>query len=166
VLRYNECESDLEHMFNDIIGGGSNGSHKGAPGARLRRLRQRRSATAGTTASEIEGGNRNTRVWGNYITQTMMGDRERGDVEIGPLYIWKNVYARSQWQPDSTGGNFIKMGYAGSEDWMTGTCTCSTITMFRVDDGRPTGGLGGSRLVKHVVSRNNILHVRGPGTSA
>jgi hypothetical protein len=159
VIRYNECESDLEHMFNDVIGGGSNGSLKGAPGPD--------SDIYGNLVShcwddglEVEGGNRNTRVWGNYITQTMMGIGNAA-TSIGPLYIWKNVYARSQWQPDSTGGNFIKMGYAGSEEWMTGHMYVFHNTMFRVDDGRPTGGLGGSRLVKHVVSRNNILHVRG-----
>ena len=31
VIRYNECWSDLEHMYNDIIGGGSNGSFRGSP---------------------------------------------------------------------------------------------------------------------------------------
>jgi hypothetical protein len=33
-------------------------------------------------------------------------------------------------------------------------------TIFRSDEWLPTGGLGGSRLVKHTMSRNNILHVR------
>ena len=28
VIRYNECYSDLEHMYNDVIGGGSNGSYR------------------------------------------------------------------------------------------------------------------------------------------
>ncbi|MCH5372612.1 MAG: hypothetical protein JJ992_01445, partial [Planctomycetes bacterium] len=32
VIRYNECYSDLEHMYNDVIGGGSNGSFRGSPG--------------------------------------------------------------------------------------------------------------------------------------
>jgi hypothetical protein len=71
VIRYNECWSDLEHMFNDIIGGGSNGSFQGAPGPD--------SDIYGNFVShcwddglEIEGGNRNVRVWDNYITQSMM----------------------------------------------------------------------------------------------
>jgi len=159
VLRYNECESDLEHMFNDIIGGGSNGSYKGAPGPD--------SDVYGNVVShcwddglEIEGGNRNTRVWGNYITQTMMGIGNAA-TSIGPLYIWKNVMARSQWQPGMTGGNFIKMGYASSENWMTGHMYVFHNTMFRADEFQPTGGLGGQRLLKHVVSRNNILQVSG-----
>lgn len=160
VLRYNECESDLEHMFNDIIGGGSNGSTKGAPGPD--------SDVYGNYVShcwddglEIEGGNRNTRVWGNYIAQSMMGIGNAA-TSIGPLYIWKNVSARSQWQPETSGGNFLKMGYAGSEDWMTGHMYVFHNTMFRADEYLATGGLGGDRLLKHVVSRNNILHVRSP----
>jgi hypothetical protein len=110
---------------------------------------------------EIEGGNRNTRVWGNYITQTMMGIGNAA-TSIGPLYIWKNVVARSQWHPETSGGNFLKMGFAGGEEWMTGHMYIFHNTMFRADEFLPTGGLGGDRLLKHVVSRNNILHVRTP----
>src|SRR5262245_50836152 len=158
VLRYNECESDLEHMFNDVIGGGSNGSYKGAPGPD--------SDIYGNVVShcwddglEVEGGNRNTRVWGNYITQTMMGIGNAA-TSIGPLYIWRNVVVRTQWQPGSPGGSFLKMGFAGGEQWMTGHMYIFHNTLFRADEWPPTGGLGGTRLVKHVVSRNNILHVR------
>src|SRR6185295_7086559 len=35
-------------------------------------------------------------------------------------------------------------------------------TVFKSDEWLPTGGLGGQRVVKHVVSRNNILQVREP----
>lgn len=158
VIRYNECWTDLEHMFNDIIGGGSNGSFKGAPGPD--------SDVYGNFVShcwddglEIEGGNRNTRVWGNYIEQTLMGIGNAA-TSIGPLYVWRNVVVRSQQAPDSGGGNFMKMGFAGGEQWMTGTQYVFHNTVFRGDGWLPTGGLGGTRIVKHVMSRNNILHVR------
>jgi len=160
VIRYNECGSDLEHMFNDVIGGGSNGSFRGAPGPD--------SDIYGNVVShcwddglEVEGGNRNTRVWNNYITQTMMGIGNAA-TSIGPLYIWRNVVARSQLQPDGGGGNFLKMGYAGGEEWMTGHMYVFHNTMYRSDEWLPTGGLGGQRIVKHTVSRNNILQVRSP----
>ncbi|MBI3854176.1 MAG: right-handed parallel beta-helix repeat-containing protein [Planctomycetes bacterium] len=158
VLRYNECRSDLEHMFNDIIGGGSNGSFRGSPGPD--------SDIYGNVVShcwddglEVEGGNRNTRVWNNYIFQTMMGIGNAA-TSIGPLYLWRNVVARSQMQPEGAGGNFIKMGYADGEKWMTGHMYIFHNTVYRSDEWLPTGGLGGARIVKHVVSRNNILHVR------
>ena len=79
-----------------------------------------------------------------------------------PLYMWRNVGARSQWQPDKTGGYFLKMGYAGGEKWMTGHMYIFHNTVFRSDEWLPTGGLGGNRIVKHAVSRNNILHVLSP----
>ena len=160
VLRYNECWSDKDHMFNDVIGGGNNGSFKGAPGPD--------SDVYGNVVCdcwddglEIEGGNRNTRVWGNYISQSLMGIGNAA-TSIGPLYIWRNVVTHSQQQPDAAGGNFIKMGYATTEDWMTGHMYVFHNTVYRSDEWLPTGGLGGQRLLKHVESRNNILHVRGP----
>ena len=158
VIRYNECFSDIEHMYNDVIGGGSNGSFRGAPGPD--------SDIYGNIVShcwddglEVEGGSRNVRVWGNYITQAMMGIGNAA-ASIGPLYIWGNVYGRSQRSPDAPGLNFLKMGYAGSEDWMTGHMYVFHNTVFQEDGWLPQGGLGGNRIVKHVVSRNNVLHVR------
>jgi len=160
VIRYNECYSDLQHMYNDVIGGGSNGSFRGSPG--------HDSDIYGNLVShcwddglEVEGGNRNVRVWDNYITQAavMVGNAA---TSIGPLYIWRNVCARSQWKPDYHGGYFLKMGFAGGEHWMTGQQYIFHNTVFRSDEWLPTGGLGGNRIVKHVVSRNNILHVRSP----
>lgn len=160
VLRYNECWSDPDHMFNDGIGGGSNGSYKGAPGPD--------SDVYGNVVMhcwddglEVEGGNRNTRVWDNYLAQHHMGIANAA-TSIGPLYLWRNVAARSQQHPEGGGGNFIKMGYAGSDEWMTGHIYVFHNTVFRADEWLPTGGLGGDRLLKHVTSRNNILHVREP----
>jgi hypothetical protein len=158
VIRYNECWSDMEHMYNDIIGGGSNGSYEGSPGAD--------SDVYGNFVShawddglEIEGGSRNVRVWDNYITQCMMMIGNAAD-SIGPLYIWRNVCCRSQSRPGAGGGNFLKMGFAGGEQWMTGHMYVFHNTLFASDEWLPTGGLGGERIVKHTVSRNNILQVR------
>ncbi|MBI5687310.1 MAG: right-handed parallel beta-helix repeat-containing protein [Verrucomicrobia bacterium] len=158
VIRYTECFSDLDHMYNDIIGGGSNGSFRGSPGPD--------SDIYGNLVShcwddglEVEGGSRNVRVWDNFITQCMMSIGNAA-CSIGPLYIWRNVVTHNQWQPNATGGYFLKMGYAGSEDWMTGHQYIFHNTLFRSDEYLPTGGFGGNRIVKHTVSRNNILHIR------
>jgi hypothetical protein len=101
------------------------------------------------------------RIWDNYIEHCMMMIGN-APASIGPLYIWRNVVAHSQSQPNAGGGNFLKMGYAGSEDWMTGHQYIFHNTLFRSDEWLPTGGLGGERIVKHTTSRNNILHVREP----
>jgi len=158
IIRYNECWSDLDHMYNDVIGGGSNGSFRGAPGPD--------SDIYGNLVShcwddglEVEGGSRNVRVWGNYIAQAlnMIGN---APASIGPLYIWRNVVGRCQSRPEGAGQNFLKMGYATSEDWMTGHMYIFHNTVFQEDGWLPKGGLGGNRIVKHTVSRNNILQVR------
>jgi hypothetical protein len=150
----------MEHMFNDIIGGGSNGSFRGSPGPD--------SDIYGNFVShcwddglEVEGGSRNVRVWDNYITQSMMGIGNAA-CSIGPLYIWRNICTHSQSQPSAGGGNFLKMGFADGERWMTGHMYIFHNTVFRSDEWLPTGGLGGNRIVKHTVSRNNILHMRSP----
>ncbi|MBI4659976.1 MAG: right-handed parallel beta-helix repeat-containing protein [Verrucomicrobia bacterium] len=160
VIRYNECWSDLDHMYNDGIGGGSNGSFQGSPGPD--------SDIYGNVIShcwddgiEVEGGSRNVRVWDNYLTQCMMMIGN-APASIGPLYIWRNVVAHSQSQPNAGGGNFLKMGFANSEDWMTGHMYVFHNTIFKSDEWLPTGGLGGNRIVKHTLSRNNILQVRSP----
>jgi hypothetical protein len=160
VIRRNELFSDLEHMYNDAFGGGHNGSFLGSPGPD--------SDIYGNLVShcwddglEVEGGSRNVRVWGNYITQTLMAIGNAAG-SIGPLYIWGNVVGRSQRDTGAPGGNFLKMGYAGGEPWMTGHMYVFHNTIFREDEWLPRGGLGGTRIVKHVVSRNNILHVRSP----
>jgi hypothetical protein len=160
VIRYNECWSDMEHMFNDIIGGGSNGSFRGAPGPDSD-LYGNFISHCWDDGLEVEGGSRNVRVWDNYITQSMMMIGNAA-TSIGPLYIWRNVCARSQSRLDAGGGNFLKMGFAGGERWMTGHMYIFHNTIFQSDGWLPTGALGGSRIVKHTVSRNNILHVRSP----
>ena len=61
---------------------------------------------------------------------------------------------------------FIKMGYAGSIDWMTGYMYIFNNTILQPND-QGAGGLGTSdnsnRYIKHCMTRNNILNV---GTSA
>jgi hypothetical protein len=158
VIRYNECFSDLDHMCNDGIGGGSNGSYLGSPGPDSD-LHGNLVSHCWDDGLEVEGGSRNVRVWDNYIEQCMMMIGNAA-ASIGPLYLWRNVATRSQWQPNASGGYFLKMGFAGGEEWMTGHQYVFHNTLFRVDEWLPTGALGGNRIVKHTVSRNNILHVR------
>jgi len=158
VLRYNECVSDPEHMFNDPIGGGANGSYRGAPGADSD-IYGNLVTHAWDDGLEVEGGGRNVRVWDNYISgaANMIGNAA---TSIGPLYIWGNVVGRCQVTPEQAGYGFLKMGNAGGVKWQTGHQYIFHNTLFAEDGWLPTGGLGGSRIVTHTISRNNILQVR------
>ena len=103
------------------------------------------------------------RIWNNHVEEVLIPIANAA-VSIGPLYVWRNVSGRCYSPPgsswDMTHGPFLKMGYAGGEEWMTGHMYIFNNTALRPnDDG--AGGLGGSsRIIKHCVSRNNILHVR------
>lgn len=157
VIRYNESVSDPEHMFNDPIGGGANGSYLGAPGADSD-IYGNLVTHAWDDGLEVEGGGRNVRVWDNYISgaANMIGNAA---TSIGPLYIWGNVVGRCQVTPEQNGYGFLKMGNAGGVKWQTGHQYIFHNTIFAEDGWLPTGGLGGSRVVTHTTSRNNILHV-------
>ncbi|GEP41064.1 hypothetical protein [Brevifollis gellanilyticus] len=158
VIRYNECVSDPEHMFNDPIGGGANGSYRGAPGADSD-IYGNFVTHAWDDGLEVEGGGRNVRVWDNYVSgaANMIANAA---TSIGPLYIWGNVTGRCQVTPTQAGYGFLKMGNAGGVKWQTGHQYIFHNTVFSEDGALPTGGLGGSRIVTHTITRNNILQVR------
>ncbi len=158
VFRYNEAFSDADHYFNDIFGGGSNGSYGGFPGHDSD-IYGNYLANCWDDGIESEGGNRNVRVWGNYVEQCFMAYANAA-TSIGPLYYWRNVSGQCWEAPGEGHAYFMKMGYAGSEDWMTGHMYLFHNTILNVDDFG-CGGLGGSsRFIHHAVTRNNILHVR------
>jgi len=102
VIRYNAVTSDDGYCYNDGIGGGRNFGKLGFPG--------RDSDVYGNVVThcnddglEIEGGSCNVRVWGNYIDSCMSGIATT-TCSVGPLYVFRNVYARSRWRP-YPGGN-------------------------------------------------------------
>ncbi len=161
VIRHNEFWSDEDHYFNDVLGAGSNSGYRGFPGADSD-IYGNYVAHCWDDGIEAEGGNRNVRVWNNYI-ENMLIPVANACTVIGPLYVWRNVSGRSYSPPGSswnmTHGPFLKMGYANGEQWMTGHMYVFNNTVFQ-PGGEGAGGLGGSRIVKHAVSRNNIFHVR------
>ena len=164
VLRYNECWSDEDHYFNDAMGAGSNGGYRGFPGADSD-IYCNSIANCWDDGIEAEGGDQNVRIWNNYIEDVLIPIANAA-VSIGPLYVWRNVSGRCYSPPgsswDMTHGPFMKMGYAGGEQWMTGHMYVFNNTIFQADHNGAGGLGGGSRIIKHCTTRNNILHVR-PG---
>jgi len=166
VIRYNECWSDKDHYFNDIIGGAKNGGYRGFPGADSD-IYGNYFANCWDDGIESEGGNQNVRIWNNYIEESMMMIGNAA-TSIGPLYIWRNVSGRSYTPPgsayDLTHGYFMKMGYADGEQWMTGHMYVFNNTILQPNDEGANGLGGESKPIKHCVSRNNILHARPKDT--
>jgi hypothetical protein len=91
VIRYNNFYSDRSHMFNDILleSDGSNTTN----GNGLKQdsdIYQNVLSHCWDDAIEVERGDKNVRVWGNYFTQ-IFKSVSAGYVWDGPLYIWRNV---------------------------------------------------------------------------
>ena len=166
VIRYNECFSDKDHYYNDVIGGAKNGSYRGFPGPDSD-IYCNYFANCWDDGIESEGGNQNVRIWNNYIEESMMMIANAA-TSIGPLYIWRNVTGRSYTPPgssyDLTHGYFMKMGFADGEQWMTGHMYVFNNTVLQPNDEGASGLGGESKPIKHCVSRNNILHVRPKDT--
>jgi hypothetical protein len=162
VFRYNECWSDIDHYYNDILGAGSNSGYTGFPGADCD-IYGNYLAHSWDDGIETEGGNQNVRVWNNYVTNTLMAIANAATT-IGPYYVWRNVSDLSYSPPgsewDMTHGNFMKMGYANGEEYMTGHMYIFHNTIYQADDSGYNGLGGSGRIIKHCVSRNNIFHVR------
>lgn len=164
VIRYNEFWSDSTHYFNDILGMWQNGSYAGFPGADSD-IYGNYLANCFDDAIESEGSNLNVRIWNNYFEEFFLGIGNAA-TSIGPLYVFRNVSGRAYSHPESVYGDyggFMKMGYAGSIDWMTGHMYVFNNTILQPND-HGSGGLGttygSNRYIKHCTTLNNILHVR------
>src|SRR5205814_8317727 len=118
------------------IGGAKNGSYRGFPGADSD-IYCNYIANCWDDGIESEGGNQNVRIWNNYIENTMMIVANAA-TSIGPFYVWRNVSGRSYTPPgssyDLTHGYFMKMGYADSENWMTGHMYVFNNTILQPSD--------------------------------
>ena len=168
VIRYNEIWSDKDHQYNDILGFGYNFSYRGFPGPDSD-IYGNYLSNCYDDAIESEGGNRNVRIWNNYIENAYMAI---GNVatSLGPLYIWGNVTGRSYSPPGSSYGEyamFLKMGENG--DWMTGLIYVFNNTILNFNN-HGFGGIGTSegepsRAIRNLTTRNNILWVRKKGDS-
>ena len=163
VFRYNEVWSDQDHYFNDIFGMLENNSYEGFPGADTD-IYGNSLQNCWDNALELDGGNRNVRVWGNYTNNVYQHISNTG-TNIGPLYVWGNVHGKSYSVPGSRWGEyaaFMKMGETSFK--MHGHIYVFNNTLVNINnDG--SGGMGTQdntwgRYVLNTISRNNILHVR------
>ena len=77
MIRHNEIFStDGSHYFNDGIGGSDNFSTTGFPNADSD-IYGNEISHVWDDAIEAEGGNRNVRIWGNYMDRTGTGSPRR-----------------------------------------------------------------------------------------
>jgi hypothetical protein len=172
VIRYNEITSaDYRHYYNDGIGGSDNYTLTGFPNYD--------SDIYGNVvqgvmddALEIEGGDKNVRIWGNYMNQTGTGVASTLD-SIGPLYIFRNVYDQSRMRylrtfDQDDRGPFFKSGTDttvgnGRRYVFHNTSLQATdpSAQFGLGAGSGLHGIGVNPLTNSV-SRNNIYWIWKP----
>ena len=168
VIRYNEVYSTDNHYFKDGLGGQQNFSGVGFPNADTDIYGNIISHTW-DDGIEAEGGNRNVRIWGNYIDQTAVGIATTV-VHVGPAYIFRNVYNRSRRyaRVSLDADDRLQFSKSGSRsDFGHGRRYLFHNTLLQARQDGVVNGLGaGDGIVglsdtplTNTVSRNNILHV-------
>jgi hypothetical protein len=169
VIRYNEVtSSDYRHFYNDGIGGSDNYTRTGFPNYD--------SDIYGNVVQgvmddgiEAEGGNRNVRIWGNYIDQAGTGIATTV-ASVGPVYIFRNLYNRSRMRyltslDSDDRGPFFKSGTDTSVG--NGRRYVFHNTSLQPRDPSASNGLGagsgihgtGGNALTNTVSRNNIYNI-------
>ncbi len=168
VIRFNEIYGSAGHYFNDGIGGGWNFSTVGFPHADTD-IYGNIIKNAWDDAIEAEGGNRNVRIWGNYMDNTMTAVGTTV-VATGPVYIFRNVHNRSRRLSTvstdlDSGSTFSKSGdsggFGGGRRYVLhNTLLQATATGMTYPLGAHTGITGPGVPMTNTVSRNNILQIK------
>ncbi len=164
VIRYNEIYSEDGHYFNDGIGGEDNFSDIGFPNADTD-IYGNKISHAWDDAIEAEGANRNVRIWGNYLDLTATGIASTV-THYGPLYVFRNVYARSRKMSERAPeaddrGPFAKAG--ATAEWGGGRRYFFHNTVIGGANGAGQGISGNSgQPLTNSVSRNNLFQIWKP----
>jgi hypothetical protein len=150
VFRYNRITSTAGKYYNDIIGGGENFSAVGFPFADTD-IYGNHLANGYDDGIEAEGGNRNVRIWGNYIDDTYIGIASTAN-HVGPLYVFRNVTGRT----GTFGKSGQKSGYGEGRRYFFH----NTILQPSSTAGADAGIKGNTNEpMTNSISRNNVWHV-------
>jgi Big-like domain-containing protein len=176
VIRWNEMYSVAGKYFNDVIGGEDNFSNTGFPNKDTD-IYGNRLSNSWDDAIEAEGGNKNVRIWGNYIDNTATGVATTVTA-TGPVYIFRNVFNRNRFyekttadaddrQPFFKSGSDATLGN-GRRYLLHNTMLQATQSgsAYGLGGGAGVGGTGSAQLINNTVSMNNIYHLWKPNSMA
>jgi hypothetical protein len=175
VIRHNEIYSNNGNYFNDTMGGEDNFSTTGFPNADSD-IYGNKLSNSWDDGIEAEGGNKNVRIWGNYIDRTATGIATT-TTSIGPVYIFRNVFSRNQFfqnkthdtddrQPFFKSGSDASLG-DGRRFIFHNTMLQATEagSSYGLGGGAGIGGTGSSQLINNTISMNNIYHLWKPNAA-
>lgn len=165
VFRYNFAYSDSTHYFHDVMGGSQQRIPDGLPLTESRGFPGADSDIYGNALSqcwddaiESEGSNRNVRIWGNFTTFTN-GHIGTAPVELGPIYIWRNISSVGMKTFTQESSGFLKTDCDEPYGCGASFVYHNTMLMPRgLGESGANRGLGGGSPVVLLTSRNNVLH--------
>jgi hypothetical protein len=178
VFRYNEITghpTDATRWLMDAFSGKNNFGLQGAPGADSD-IYQNIVMRVYDDALEAEGGGRNVRVWGNYVSDTKVAIGT-ATVHYGPTYVWRNVINRirtcyrvdtdNDWNSSAFKFAGKKNGFGDGMRYLFHNTLLQQSPPSGLSDtlGAGTGiegDGGGEWSVRWTYARNNIFHVRSP----
>ncbi len=181
VIRYNEITghpTDRNKWYLDGIGGGDNFGTQGTPGADSD-IYQNIIMNVFDDAIQAEGGGRNVRIWGNYISDSMVAVGTT-TTHFGPNYVWRNVVNRvrrcyqviSDTDDDIFTAAFKYGGFSGTYGdgirYVYHNTLLQQPLLGEYGEGAGRGFEGtsnGGGSVRWTIARNNILHVRSDTAS-
>jgi PKD repeat protein len=180
VIRYNEVTgsaTDKTRWLQDGISGDANNSEKGGPGPDSD-IYQNIVSGVFDDAIEAEGGSRNVRVWGNYITDTKSAVAAT-PVHYGPMYAWRNVINRLHGCYESPSAPLLAIdieasgfkygavsdnGFGKGQRYLFNNTILQEIHEGNSPLGFMMAGVEGTsnntQSVKQTMTRNNIFEVR------
>ena len=107
VFRYNRVYADKKdqanHYFSDVFNGEEHGTGSDID------VYGNEFSNAWDDGIEIEGENKNIRVWGNVVRNVFQGfasDRN-SRTYYGPVYVWRNIFTDLQTSPGRQGGRGV-----------------------------------------------------------
>ena len=175
VIRWNEIYSNNGNYFNDTMGGEDNFSTTGFPNADSD-IYGNKLSNSWDDGIEAEGGNKNVRIWGNYLDRTATGIATTV-TSVGPVYIFRNVFSRNQFfqnkphdqddrQPFFKSGSDASLG-DGRRYIFHNTMLQPTEagSLYGLGGGAGIGGTGSAQLINNTISMNNIYHLWKPNAA-
>ncbi|WFB37796.1 right-handed parallel beta-helix repeat-containing protein [Kiritimatiellota bacterium B12222] len=155
VVRYNDLIGSDEIRWNDVIEGENNGSGRGSF-YRDSDVYGNMLAFANDDSTEMDGGQMNTRFFGNRIESCFVG-LSLAPCTIGPSYVFQNLIYN---QGDDRDTNFGMVKLAGGSTYSKGKSFFFHNTIHGRGNGIVGMGFGSdtNKAMFLAQTRNNIIH--------
>lgn len=153
VFRYNRISGSPDHYYDDVITGDTDGCGSDID------IYGNEVSHAWDDGIEIEGRNKNIRVWNNVIRQVFQGLASDNNkwTYYGPVYIWRNVFTDLHARPATPGGPSTGRGFKLENSTGKGSMYIFNNTLLGTSEHlKPVGAISNGPQF-NLVALNNIF---------